>query len=146
MTGMPRLLVIALVVTWSSIATADNPVTITGSEIALSAPIAFSGGKPVLKPESLPILDQLAAALVADPDIALVEIQGHTDARGSDQWNLKVSERRARAVHAYLVSKGVDAKRLRAKGYGETKPLDKRAGAKAGAKDSRIAFVILKRS
>jgi outer membrane protein OmpA-like peptidoglycan-associated protein len=57
-----------------------------------------------------------------------------------------VSQARAATIHSYLVGKGVDATRLRAKGYGETRPLDKRANAKAWAKNRRIAFVILARS
>ena len=146
---MPRLIAFALVLLAgsSSLAVADaKAVTIAGNKITLRAPIYFEATKPVLKSESLPLLDQLAATLVADKKIALVEIQGHTDSRGNDEWNLQISEKRAKAIESYLVSKGVDAKRLRAKGYGETKPLDKHANAKAWAKNRRIDFVILQRT
>lgn len=145
---MPRFIVVVLVlIAGSSLVAADSKaVTIAGKKITLRAPIYFDATKPVLKSESLPLLDQLAATLVADKRIALVEIQGHTDSRGNDEWNLQVSEKRAKAIESYLVSRGVDAKRLRAKGYGETKPLDKHANAKAWAKNRRIDFVILQRT
>ena len=130
---MTRLLIVALFLAWSSIATADGPLAFTRDRITLSR-------------TSPAMLDQVAAALVADPTITLVEIQVHTDAQGSDEYNLKMSQQRAQAIQAHLVSKGVDAARLRAKGYGETKPLDKGTSAKARAKNRRTEFVILKRS
>jgi outer membrane protein OmpA-like peptidoglycan-associated protein len=69
----------------------------------------------------------------------------HTDARGNDQWNLELSEKRAQAIYDYLVAKGVAADRLRAKGYGETKPIDKRANEAAWAKNRRTELRILQR-
>ena len=132
----------------SSLAAADNAgkaVVVTDTAIVLREPIYFETAKPVLKSESFPLLDALATTIKGDKHLALVEIQGHTDARGNDDWNLAISEKRAQAVYKYLVAKGVDAKRLRAKGYGETKPLDKGANPKAWAKNRRIDFVILQR-
>ena len=53
----------------------------------------------------------------------LLRIDGHTDSRGSEAYNQQLSERRARAVRDYLVSKGVPAERLSVRGFGETKPI-----------------------
>jgi len=145
------LLVITVVVWQGAVATAApdqkaaKRVVVTTKTIELLDQVYFELGKPVIKAESYAILDALVATLKTDKRIGLVEIQGHTDARGNDAYNLEISEQRAQAILQYLVDKGVDAKRLRAKGYGETKPLDKAANAKAWAKNRRMAFVILQR-
>jgi OOP family OmpA-OmpF porin len=70
-----------------------------------------------------PKLDEIAAALQADPSITDVDITGYTDRLGSKKYNQKLSERRANAVRDYLVSHGVDAKRLKAYGKGEQNPV-----------------------
>jgi OOP family OmpA-OmpF porin len=70
-----------------------------------------------------PKLDEIAAALLADPSITDVDITGYTDRIGPVQYNLKLSERRANSVRDYLISKGVDANRLKAYGKGEANPL-----------------------
>ena len=69
------------------------------------------------------ILKGVADSLTAQPGMK-VEIGGHTDAQGSDSYNLKLSQRRAQSVMDFLVARGVDAGRLSAKGYGETQPVD----------------------
>ena len=66
----------------------------------------------LIRPSSYPILDAVAATLTANPDIAQVEVAGHTDERGDDAVNLELSSQRAAAVTAYLVRKGVAATRL----------------------------------
>src|SRR5262245_29813900 len=83
----------------------------------------FETGKAVIKPVSFPTLAAVAAALACRPAIALVEIQGHTDERGAEQYGLKMSDARAQAVRRWLIEHGVDGARLTAVGYGETMPL-----------------------
>ena len=68
-------------------------------------------------------LDEIAAALAADPSITDVDITGHADRLGSEQYNLRLSERRANAVRDYLVSRGIDGARLKAYGRGEANPI-----------------------
>lgn len=70
-----------------------------------------------------PKLDDIAAALAADPSITDVDITGHADRIGSAAYNMKLSTARANAVRDYLVSKGIDGKRLKAYGKGETMPV-----------------------
>jgi OOP family OmpA-OmpF porin len=70
-----------------------------------------------------PQLDEIAAALQADPSITNVDITGYTDRLGSPKYNQKLSERRANAVRDYLVGKGIDGSRLRAVGKGEANPI-----------------------
>ena len=68
-------------------------------------------------------LDEIAAALTADPSITDVDITGYADRLGSAAYNLKLSEQRANAVREYLVAKGIDGARLKAYGKGETNPV-----------------------
>lgn len=75
-----------------------------------------------LRPESKLILDSLVDFLNLNNNIS-IEISSHTDTRGSDEYNLKLSNDRAQSVVDYLISKGIDPERLIAQGYGETKPL-----------------------
>jgi len=77
--------------------------------------------KPDLKPESFVSLDKLVEILNDNPNIT-IELSAHTDSRGSDELNRKLSQARAETVVKYLIDHGIAADRLTAKGYGETKP------------------------
>ena len=70
-----------------------------------------------------PRLDEIAAALSADPSITDVDVTGYADRLGAASYNLKLSERRANAVRDYLVARGIDGARLKAYGKGETNPV-----------------------
>jgi outer membrane protein OmpA-like peptidoglycan-associated protein len=129
----------------TAVADRSKLVVVTTKEIVLRDPVTFEAGKAVIRPESFAVLDALGATLTADPRIAFVEIQVHTDARGAAAWNLRLSQARAEAIYQYLVDRGIDARRLRAKGYGETRPIDKGHDAKAQARNRRTAFVIRQR-
>jgi outer membrane protein OmpA-like peptidoglycan-associated protein len=121
-------------------------VVVTETSIEILDVIYFEYDKAVILPKSFPILDAVAATMQGNPSIQLIEIQGHTDERGDDAYNLDLSDRRAKAVMKYLADKGVDQKRLTAQGYGETQPLDRRHNEAAWAKNRRVAFLILKRA
>jgi OmpA-OmpF porin, OOP family len=88
----------------------------------LSATELFEFDKATLKPNQ-PKLDEIAAALVRNPKIGNVRVTGYTDRLGSEEYNLKLSQRRAEAVAGYLVKKGVDANRLQVHGRGEANPV-----------------------
>jgi outer membrane protein OmpA-like peptidoglycan-associated protein len=121
-------------------------VVVTDTSIEILDMVYFEYDKAIIKKESYPILDAVAATLQGNPSIQQVEVQGHTDERGDDAYNLDLSDRRAHAVKDYLVGKGVDEKRLTAQGYGETQPLDRGHNEAAWAKNRRVAFLILKRA
>lgn len=91
--------------------------------VTISAEKLFGFDKSKLQDGSKPILDEAAAKLKANPDLGLVLVTGHTDRIGSEAYNQKLSERRAKQVKEYLVSQGVDASRLQAVGKGESEPV-----------------------
>ena len=121
-------------------------VVVTDTKIEILDKIYFEYNSDVIKKQSYPILDAIAGTLKGNPDIRLLEIQGHTDERGSDSYNLELSGRRAASVRRYLTENGVEAKRLQSQGYGETQPLDPRSNEQAWAKNRRVEFLIIKRS
>ncbi len=121
-------------------------VILTGTKIEILDKVFFEYNKAIIKSESFPILDAVAATLEGNPDIQLIEVQGHTDERGNDAYNLDLSTKRAAAVKQYLIDKGIDKDRLESQGYGETQPLDNRRNEAAYAKNRRVEFLIVKRS
>lgn len=103
--------------------------------------IFYETDKYELQPSSFPELDQLVTFLTNNPGIT-VEISGHTDDIGSADYNLELSERRAESVVNYLVSKGIDAKRLTYKGFGESAPVAPNDTEDGRAKNRRTEIKI----
>ncbi|MCC4213158.1 OmpA family protein [Leeuwenhoekiella parthenopeia] len=85
--------------------------------------IYFDFDKSNIRPDAATTLDKLVAILTKYPEMK-VEIASHTDMRGSDTYNQQLSERRAQSTRDYVISKGIDADRLTAKGYGESDPIN----------------------
>jgi outer membrane protein OmpA-like peptidoglycan-associated protein len=106
--------------------------------------IFFEFNKTALLPESYAELDEVAS-FVLENDIHLIEIGGHTDNEGSDTYNQKLSEGRAKSVITYLIKKGVMAERMRAVGYGESKPIDTNFSDGGRAQNRRVEFTLLKK-
>ncbi|HYP67207.1 MAG TPA: OmpA family protein [Thiobacillaceae bacterium] len=86
------------------------------------------------------ILDKAAATLKEWGDVK-VEVAGYTDSVNTDEYNLELSNRRANAVRDYLISKGIDASRLTAKGYGESNPIADNGTAEGRAKNRRVELI-----
>lgn len=103
--------------------------------------VQFDNGKSTILKKSLPILDEVAKVMLANPSYNLA-INGHTDNVGDPAKNLQLSEDRAKAVKAYLMGKGVAESRLVAKGYGDTQPKASNATAKGKAANRRVEFLI----
>lgn len=108
--------------------------------------IYFETGKAIIKPISYPILDAVAATLKGNPQILVIEVQGHADERGGDDYNMRLTEDRAAAVKTYLIEHGIDADRLQSHGYGETRPVCKQHTEACWSKNRRVEFVILRRT
>lgn len=115
--------------------TADGTIKITQK-------VNFDEGKATLRPDGREILDEVAAILTAHPEIDLIEVAGHTDNTGNPDANQRLSEQRAEAVAIYLTEKGVAARRLMPKGYGQTAPVDTNRTTAGRANNRRIEFVI----
>jgi len=105
--------------------------------------VLFDFDKTEIRPEAYHFLDEAADILKRNQYIK-VEIQGYTDSVGPEQYNLELSQRRAEAVRDYLISHGVAADRLVAKGYGESKPVASNQTKEGRAKNRRVIFVPLK--
>jgi len=99
--------------------------------------VEFDNDKATLRQESFAILDKTAASMQHWAD-AKIEVGGHTDSVGTDDYNMALSQRRAETVRDYLISKGIAADRLTAKGYGETKPVADNATEEGRFKNRRV--------
>jgi outer membrane protein OmpA-like peptidoglycan-associated protein len=99
--------------------------------------INFDTSSDVIRDESKPTIDKMAAMLKAKPDWKLM-IEGHTDSSGGDAQNLPLSQRRADSVKAYLVNAGIVADRLTAKGFGASQPLAGNETATGRAQNRRV--------
>jgi outer membrane protein OmpA-like peptidoglycan-associated protein len=113
-----------------------------GSNLLILQPINFEYDQAVIRRDSFYILDAVVATLAGSPDIAHLEVHGHTDERGDDRYNLALSERRAAAVVTYLVEHGVAAARLSSHGHGETEPLDRHHTPAAWTRNRRVELVV----
>jgi len=99
--------------------------------------VNFATGRSVLTTESYAILDEVAEALLARPEVR-VEIAGHTDITGSRTTNMRLSMERAQAVMAYLAQRGVAPSRMEARGYGPDRPIATNATAAGRAQNRRV--------
>ncbi len=95
-----------------------------GDELTLGDKIYFEFDKAVVRDISQPTLDKIAAFLKAHPEVTKIRIEGHTCDLGTDSYNQKLSERRAKAIADYLMGQGVDSSRIgTVQGFGESRPI-----------------------
>jgi len=113
------------------------PVFTAGATNIVLEGVTFATGRATLTGNSSAILDRVAESLVANPELNL-EVQGHTDNTGSLVNNTRISQQRADAVRTYLISKGVAASRLTAKGYGPTQPKTVNTTPEGRAENRRV--------
>jgi OmpA-OmpF porin, OOP family len=102
--------------------------------------IRFDVSKATLKPESMGIINEIAALMKQYPEIKF-SVEGHTDSDGDDAFNQKLSEQRAETVLNTLKNLGIDGSRMTSKGWGESKPLDSNATPEGKANNRRVEFV-----
>ena len=119
-------------------------VVLTCTAIELGDKIYFEYNSDVILERSFGLLNNVATLLNAVTEVKLVRIGGHTDHRGSDEYNLELSDRRALAVLRYLVDRGtVDETRLQSRGYGESRPIADNESEEGMAENRRVEFVVL---
>jgi outer membrane protein OmpA-like peptidoglycan-associated protein len=116
--------------------------TARGLELTLGD-VLFDVDQASLKPGAVQNLGRLAAFLKDYPDRAVL-VEGHTDNTGSDEYNQSLSERRAESVRSFLISDGVDAQRVLARGYGKSYPIAGNDSAAGRQLNRRVEIVILK--
>ncbi len=105
--------------------------------------VYFDTGKSILKPGSYKTLNDLAEVLKIKSTM-VIEIQGHTDNIGKEDENTLLSQKRAEEVKKYLVSKGIDAKRIDAKGYGPKIPIADNTTEEGRSKNRRTSLKVIK--
>jgi outer membrane protein OmpA-like peptidoglycan-associated protein len=121
-------------------------VRIQADRVEILEKVFFDFDKATLVETSKPLLTEVADTLLAHPEIRKIEIGGHTDRRGDAGYNLELSQRRVETVRDYLISRGVQANRLIAKGYGASRLLDPADNERAHALNRRVEFTILERA
>jgi outer membrane protein OmpA-like peptidoglycan-associated protein len=112
-----------------------------GIKVEFNEKILFAFSKSDLSDSAKMNLDKLATALKNYPNTN-IEIQGHTDSRGTEEYNMGLSLRRANAVRDYLVSQGIDGSRMTVKGYGESAPAYSNDTPEGMAQNRRVEFLI----
>lgn len=111
-------------------------------EITLAG-VGFETNSATLTSESRAVLDPVAANLQKYSQLQ-IELQGHTDSSGSDQYNLDLSQRRADAVREYLLAQGVSASQVVAQGYGESQPIADNSTPQGRAQNRRVVMKVLR--
>lgn len=128
--------------------TAGSGVDITeaddGQSILVNLPdnVTFDVGSYTLQPQFRATLDTIAQSMNQYPD-SLIDVYGHTDSTGSEQFNQTLSENRARTVANYLVSRGVSSARIRSQGFGETMPIASNETDSGRARNRRVEIKIV---
>jgi OmpA-OmpF porin, OOP family len=104
--------------------------------------IYFHFGTTTLKPDSYASLNVIVDFFKSNPGITF-EIAGHTDDEGAEEYNMMLSQGRAQSIVDYLIKQGIDASRLIARGYGESKPIDTGITKAAKARNRRVEFRVV---
>jgi OmpA-OmpF porin, OOP family len=118
-------------------------VNIGKTEITIKQQVQFELNSAKIMAQSDLLLEEIADAMIKNPRLKRIEIQGHTDNTGTPDGNVTLSDARANAVRAWLTAHGVTPDRLVAKGYGQTRPLAPNVTANNKSRNRRVQFVIL---
>jgi len=121
---------------------APAPQPPAATKVTYAADAFFDFDKSVLKPEGKAKLDDLVSK-VKDINLEVIIAVGHTDSVGTDSYNQKLSVRRAEAVKAYLVSKGIEKNRVYTEGKGEKQPVADNKTAEGRAKNRRVEIEVV---
>ncbi len=119
-------------------------VIVDGSNIMILDKIQFATGSDKILPQSMPIVEAVAATLQGHPEFLSIEVAGHADERGADKSNLTLTKKRAASVRAALVERGVRDGRIVSQGYGEYCPIEKASTTAAWEKNRRVEFKVVK--
>ncbi|MBI2896862.1 MAG: OmpA family protein [Deltaproteobacteria bacterium] len=115
-------------------------VQVEQNRIRVDEKIQFEFNSSVISGVSHGLLDQIAQVINEHPEVGAIRVEGHTDNVGAATYNRRLSQKRAEAVVAYLVSKGVSADRLRSQGFGLDRPVAPNADEAGRAQNRRVEF------
>lgn len=115
-----------------------------GDQIKLNEQVFFKFRKATIMPASYPLLDEVAQVLRENPNIH-IRIEGHTDDKGSNKFNLKLSRDRAASVRKYLEDKGISSDRMASEGFGEERPIEDNKTEAGRAANRRVEIHITKK-
>lgn len=118
-------------------------VEVRDNKIEISEKIQFELAKATIKAESHDLLNEIVQVIKDNPHIKKIAIEGHASSDGNDDFNMKLSDDRSKAVMKYLVDKGINEKKLTAKGFGETKPIADNETEEGREKNRRVEFNIV---
>lgn len=118
----------------------DLKAQFDGCSVKISDKVFFKFNKWDIDPRSFELLDDVATVMNQVPEELHFRIEGHTDSKGSNKSNKKLSQRRANAVRNYLEGKGVKGNRLEGIGFGEEQPIDSNRTADGRARNRRVEF------
>jgi OOP family OmpA-OmpF porin len=121
---------------------APAPAPVAAQKVTYAADAFFDFDKSVLKPEGRAKLDDLVSK-IKGINLEVIIAVGHTDSIGSDAYNQKLSVRRAEAVKAYLISKGIERNRVYTEGKGEKQPVADNRTAEGRAKNRRVEVEVV---
>lgn len=121
-----------------------SKVVVTATKIDIKDKVQFQVNSATILQVSYSLLDDVARVMTQNPQIELVQVEGHTDAQGAATYNRQLSQQRAESVVKYLIDQGVDAKRLVAKGFGPDKPIGDNNTDEGREQNRRVEFNILK--
>jgi outer membrane protein OmpA-like peptidoglycan-associated protein len=109
-------------------------------QIRTLEPVYFDNGRATIQPRSGALLDEMAQLINSRQDLGVIVIEGHTDARGGANYNLKLSKDRAASVRSFLLQKGVSESRLTTAGFGSARPVADNKLDAGRAKNRRVEF------
>lgn len=118
-------------------------IVLESGRIAIRGKIVFELNSAELLPRNAKLLDALARLMNESAQLKRVEVQGHTDDTGEDDFNLALSLQRAETVRQALIERGVDAKRLSVKGLGESEPVATNETPEGRARNRRVELKVL---
>ncbi|MDP2317689.1 MAG: OmpA family protein [Pseudomonadota bacterium] len=120
-------------------------VVVTASSIKINDVIYFDTGKATIQDRSFDLLNELAGVITEHPELKKIRVEGHTDNKGDDLSNLKLSQARAESVAAYLKKQGIEGSRLDAAGFGEMRPIATNDSDDGRGQNRRVEFIIVDR-
>ena len=122
-------------------------VVVEDNKIVINEKIQFDFNKATIKPESDSLMQEIIKVIKEAPHIKKIAIEGHTSGEGSDKYNLKLSDQRAKAVMNYLITNGQLPKEMfTAKGFGETKLIADESTEEGREKNRRVEFNIVEQT